>query len=168
MSPGQRDLAMKVEAIRLYREQKTFTSKRAFSIQLDRMGQICERALSKRFAHRDLVLHRFSVESMAMVGCVYVGKALVRAPKPRRFVAPCAESAGCVHGEGCAGVGGVLQLLRAAWLGCSAARGVPRLQCPRFMSQPWLCFTWHGKCCQKKSLFPTTGKKQTSALCRSR
>jgi hypothetical protein len=41
-----------------------------------------------------------------MVGCVYVGKALVRAPKPRRFVAPCAESAGCVHGEGCAGVGG--------------------------------------------------------------
>jgi hypothetical protein len=88
------------------------------------MRQICERALNKRFAHRDLLLggrllalHRFSVESMAMVGCVFVGKTLVRAPKPRRFVAPCEESAGCVHREGCAGRrlrgrGGVLQLLR--------------------------------------------------------
>ena len=148
MSPGQCDPAMKVEAIRLFREQKKFTSKRAFSIQLDLMGQICERALSKRFAHRDLLLggrllalHRFSVESMAMVGCVFVGKALVRAPKPRRFVAPCEESAGCVHREAgaCEGVAAYCSC-SAAWLGC---RGGSRGASPSivvYFAASWLCF----------------------------
>ena len=112
----------------------------------DLMRQICERALSKRFAHRDLLLggrllalHRFSVESMAMVGCVFVGKALVRAPKLRRFVAPCEESAGCVHREAgaCEGVAAYCSC-SAAWLGC---RGGSRGASPsigRFISHGFL------------------------------
>jgi hypothetical protein len=170
MSPGQCDPAMKVEAIRLFREQKKFTSKRAFSIQLDLMGQICERALSKRFAHRDLLLHLFSVESMSMVGCI------CRRGARARTQAAALRSA-------MRRIGGV-----RAWRGVSLCRrGRRTAAAPRrlagvqrrsrgasppmsavYVAASWLCFTWRGKCCQKKSLFPTTGKKQTSALCRTR
>jgi hypothetical protein len=117
------------------------------------MGQICERALSKRFAHRDLLLHRFSVESMAMVGCVFVGKALVRAPKPRRFVAPCEESAGCVHGEGChcAGVAVCCSCCAPPGWGAAPLEGCLASNVPRFMSQ-LLGFVLHGngKCLLKE------------------